>query len=439
MSKRGKNEDRLCTGFYQAHDFLNFDLKKYKSNVKPLMKINRLGIDMPPPEFIEGPYSKEGEAAWDLLNWYAKSTHEEYDRWLDSLKFQYKHTLLHELLPPNQVLNDFFEDLHIRVPHEKTLLIMESEEVTCIVSVEEIDTKRWILQMRKKLGVKMLKSHPFKKLQKQVSGWESETILQCRLTVNTNIRQEHIYKPKRFSKETLDAVTKSKTFHYPSAFLFPCGGTIKEFDKIKPIVMHDVNSLAPNGEYAWFQAYTSPVTTPPIEGEYIAWDDKKSMKQAFSNYYKLMQQKMNHNKNVGYQSSYGCLWDLVGQAVVHISILTHPDFKDFCVNMLQKKGHKPYKNPYDIKNPYKNKPGWRPPFEHYVVTINVPDDVSLEENSSTHKKRHHLVRGHLMRSKGKNAVDGFVWRRSHWRGNKELGTVTKDYVMDVDERVRKAI
>ena len=107
--------------------------------------------------------------------------------------------------------------------------------------------------------------------------------------------------------------------------------------------------------------------------------------------------------------------------------------------MLQKKGHKPYKNPYDIKNPYKNKPGWRPPFEHYVVTINVPDDVSLEENSSTHKKRHHLVRGHLMRSKGKNAVDGFVWRRSHWRGNKELGTVTKDYVMDVDERVRKAI
>ena len=43
---RKVNEEKLCTGFYQAHDFLNFDLKKYKSNVKPLININRLGINM---------------------------------------------------------------------------------------------------------------------------------------------------------------------------------------------------------------------------------------------------------------------------------------------------------------------------------------------------------------------------------------------------------
>ena len=42
-----------------------------------------------------------------------------------------------------------------------------------------------------------------------------------------------------------------------------------------------------------------------------------------------------------------------------------------------------------------------------------------------------------MRSHSDNSVDGFVWRKSHWRGNKELGTVTKDYTMNIDERINE--
>ena len=131
------------------------------------------------------------------------------------------------------------------------------------------------------------------------------------------------------------------------------------------------------------------------------------------------------------------LWRAALQTLVHISVLTHPDFKDFCVNMLKKDGMQPNKTPYNKDNPYKSRPGWRPAFEHYVVTINVPDDVSKEADASAHKKRRHLVRGHLMRSHSPNSTDGFVWRKSHWRGNREIGLVTKDYVMDVDERINQ--
>ena len=433
MAKRTKNEDKLCTGFYQAHDFLNFDLKKYRSNVKPLMDINRLGINMAPPELVDGPYSKEQEAAYNVLNWYAQSTHEEYDRWLDSLKFQYKHSILHELLPPKQILNEFFGDLHVRVPHEKTLLINSwGDQTTCILSVEEVNAAAWFVKMKKMLGVKILQPHPFKEIQKQVSAWKSETILLCRITVNTHVPTESIYKPKRFSKKVLECLTRPKTFHYPITFVLPCGGRISNLDAIRtPVLIHDVNALEPNGEYPWFQTLLQPASTPPIEGQYL----QQNLQYQSGRIKKMIKSA----EQEGYKDPMSALWQIVCQNIIHISVLTHPDFKDFCVNLLQNKGLQPHKHPYDSKNPYKSRPGWRPPFEHYVVTINVPDDVSLEENSSVHKKRHHLVRGHLMRSKGKDAIDGFVWRKSHWRGNKELGTVTKDYVMNVDEKIKKAI
>ena len=31
---------------------------------------------------------------------------------------------------------------------------------------------------------------------------------------------------------------------------------------------------------------------------------------------------------------------------------------------------------------------------------------------------------------------GFTWRRSHWRGNKKLGVITKDYNIKVDRRIK---
>ena len=143
------------------------------------------------------------------------------------------------------------------------------------------------------------------------------------------------------------------------------------------------------------------------------------------------------NRRKNYVKPTNTLWRSAFQTLVHISVLTHPDFKDFCVDMLKKDGMQPNKTPYNKDNPYKSRPGWRPAFEHYVVTINVPDDVSKEADASSHKKRRHLVRGHLMRSHSPNSTDGFVWRKSHWRGNREIGLVTKDYVMDIDERINQ--
>ena len=38
----------------------------------------------------------------------------------------------------------------------------------------------------------------------------------------------------------------------------------------------------------------------------------------------------------------------------------------------------------------------------------------------------------------RTANKGFVWRKSHWRGNREMGVVTKDYVMDLEEKLQKS-
>ena len=38
--KRKKNEDRLSGGFYQAHGFLDFDMKTHNQNTGPLEDIN---------------------------------------------------------------------------------------------------------------------------------------------------------------------------------------------------------------------------------------------------------------------------------------------------------------------------------------------------------------------------------------------------------------
>ena len=121
--------------------------------------------------------------------------------------------------------------------------------------------------------------------------------------------------------------------------------------------------------------------------------------------------------------------------VIGIGILFNPDFKDACVSCKRQGFVQPSTKVFNKKNPYKNRPSQKPKFEHYIVSLNIPDEVSSESKLQGHKKRLHFRRGHLMRSTGKNAVNGFVWRKACWVGNKEIGVVTKDYVVNINDEV----
>lgn len=431
---RLKNEDRLCGAFYKAHSFLNFDLKQHNQNTGPLSEAKMLGINLP------GVMRYREQATPDVdkyLGIYSGFCKKEYDLWMNALKFQFKASLLHEILPPKKILNDFFGDLHIRIPHEKTLLISEREDVTTLMSVEEIKSDEYIKHIKKLTGQeKWLVTNPaLRSIIKQIKSWEAESVVTCRLTFVHHIDKEYIYKPKRFKRKTLEAITKPTTAHYPMNLVFPCGLTIKKTESFLPVLCDDFLPFVNEEDYALIAPVAFPYSTKPIEGHYLYWDhtEEETLKDKL---WKQMSKQWEIDKKE-YVPPRNTLWRAAFQTLVHISVLTHPDFKEFCVNMLKKDGMQPNKTPYNKDNPYKSRPGWRPAFEHYVVTINVPDDVNKEADASTHKKRHHLVRGHLMRSHSENSTDGFVWRRSHWRGNKEIGTVTKDYVMDIDERINK--
>ena len=436
---RSINEDKLCSAFYQSHDFLNFDLKKYDKYLRPLITQNISGIqDLPDlqSEFDTKNYEKSKR----LLGAYQYSCSQEYNLWLNSLKFQFDSDILHKIMPPKSTLNQFFEDMHIRVPHEKTLLIRSGSKGATIVSVQEHKVTDYLRILRKNYGRGQAGSTKFKDVMKNkefaniyntIENFGTGTLLACRLTMHTNLPEQKIYKPERFSKDLLNTITNTRIVHYPMTTIIPTGVKISELDqdaKGPPIMLHDIVQLD-TLQNAWFMSMQNPFTTPPLEGNDLFWDreDNKSMSRQIKN--SFVKYKINAPANT--------IWHTIRQNVIHISVLTHPEFKDFCVSTLKRKGLQPNKTPYSSDNPYKQRPAWKPPFEHYMVTINVPDDVSNEAQSSTHKKRHHLVRGHLMRSSGKNSKDGFVWRKSHWRGNKKLGTVTKDYTMKIDERIDK--
>ena len=435
MMARLKNEDRLCGAFYKAHSFLDFDLKTHNQNTGLLSEANLLGINLPGVLRYREQATPEVQKIMEI---YSHVCREEYDLWMDSLKFQFHASLLHEILPPKKILNEFFGDLHIRIPHEKTLLIQERGDCTTIMSVQEHRTDKYIKQIKKLAGQDSLivTNKAVRNLLGQIKNWKTETVLACRLTFTHNLSREDIYKPKRFKNKTLETITRPTTVHYPTTIVFPCGLTIKETERENlPVLIDDLEQFKNDTDYGLFCAMVFPYSSKPIEGHYLAWDhtEQETLKDKF---WKTMNKQWGMNQN-NYVPPRNNLWRAALQTLVHISVLTHPDFKDFCVNMLKKDGMQPNRTPYNKDNPYKSRPGWRPAFEHYVVTINVPDDVSKEADASSHKKRRHLVRGHLMRSHSENSTDGFVWRKSHWRGNKEIGLVTKDYVMDIDERINK--
>jgi hypothetical protein len=76
---------------------------------------------------------------------YGVSCNKEYDAWIDSLKFQFESGLLHQVIPPKAILNNFFGDLEVRMPHEQTLLIENHPGgITFCVRVEETTIRAWV-------------------------------------------------------------------------------------------------------------------------------------------------------------------------------------------------------------------------------------------------------------------------------------------------------
>ena len=127
-----------------------------------------------------------------------------------------------------------------------------------------------------------------------------------------------------------------------------------------------------------------------------------------------------------------CVYELIFSAISHMSVYSHPDFKEFCVRELKQQGLEPKKVTYQTGKPFK-KMSNKPKFEHYLLDLNIPTECDDHTTGKAGKKRFHLVRGHLMRTQDK----GFTWRRSHWRGNRKLGVITKDYNLKIDPRIKR--
>ena len=69
----------------------------------------------------------------------------------------------------------------------------------------------------------------------------------------------------------------------------------------------------------------------------------------------------------------------------------------------------------------------RPMFEHFVMEMEVdePDPEQTGRTCVQPRKRQHQVRGHRRVYKSGKTV----WVKPHWRGDKNLGVIKKDYEM----------
>lgn len=77
--------------------------------------------------------------------------------------------------------------------------------------------------------------------------------------------------------------------------------------------------------------------------------------------------------------------------------------------------------------------------EHYVITIGKKNQKSSTYSSNgnpQNNKRCHMVRGHFRFYSPERPlfgrVSGWIWVPEHERGNPQLGTITKDYLIEED-------
>tara|TARA_Y100000114_G_scaffold135684_2_gene136657 strand:- start:6359 stop:7723 length:1365 start_codon:yes stop_codon:yes gene_type:complete len=444
---RLRNKQQLSSGFYHAHDVLNLNFdrssisqgeqirKKYNKNYADLINLNMLGnmagLKQTGPDYVFD----------DSLEKFISVCGDEYDKWLKSTKFSYNMTTLLDVMPNNTTVNKFFEDLVIRVPSEQCLIIKEHPFFTTILAIEEYSKAEKHNYIRDTLVKKAQVPKEALKSFDQMTNFEFDSWLKCTVTFSYCLEDE-IKKDilnDSLEEEVKKVLTGRRSFFLPQEFWVPIGNQVKvsmlETGLIFPI------PLIPNDPFcAWEKNLPNIIThlyTPhrvTEHGHQSIYKDEY-VEEARKERNERIKTFTDVDFAISRASPFVSTLEHVLNTVIGIGILFNPDFKDACVSCKRQGFVQPSTKVFNKKNPYKNRPSQKPKFEHYIVSLNIPDEVSSESKLQGHKKRLHFRRGHLMRSTGKNAVNGFVWRKACWVGNKEIGVVTKDYVVNINDEV----
>ena len=402
-----KDKNTLNPAFYKMMDFF---LDEKKPHIKRLADRGILGFTYPEE-------NKEFYNEW---------TKKQYEVWNDSLKFQFSMSTLHKSLPKNVSFQQFFKDIHLRVPHEKTLLLQHNEEnsdtsMCQMVSVQEMPLYKFEIDyIKKNSGV------DWKNL---ISKWISygvEDVYLCISNIYTNADKSAWSNLDEHDPLDIQAMTGPVCFSYPQMIVLPAGLTLEQTRNLQPaqVGSHEMTITPDNSCYV--DAICSPFKSYGIKGKPFLYHGAEKEQTKFFKAQALGKTVGMQKINTGMQ-----LWERVFSAVSHMSVFSHPDFKEFCVRELKQKGLEPKQLTYSTGKPFpKNRK--KPMYEHYLLDLNIPTECDDHTDGEAKKKRFHLVRGHLMRTPD----GGFTWRKSHWRGNKKLGVITKDYNIKIDRRIK---
>tara|TARA_R100001443_G_scaffold67464_2_gene76267 strand:+ start:4128 stop:5519 length:1392 start_codon:yes stop_codon:yes gene_type:complete len=423
--------DSQMTGYDLAttQDFMQEEHKlqsKYGNNYQQMIMNNKI------------PY-EEISVLNQQLYYEQEYLKEEYDLWLDCLKMQFDVQTLHKYLPKKTELIEFFSDVQLRMPHEKTLLIQEYDKNSCaLVSIKETkakDFKKKIkpIALNNSAGVisRRNKLHP-KRIFNSWNLKRNESVYEAKISVFTNLTHDSILNKEEHDLKDISFLTRPTCFSVPVSFSFPAGLSLDKYQYFHPTKDEGIKSLitsyAPNKTGGSMFKMSDPYFAP------IFFPDSFRFKNKILNTEK-QQYYLTNTEPFNIQASYMEMNDaaymLVMNAMTHMSIYSHPDFREFCVRKLKKQGQQPQQITLKKGEPFKKQIN-KPKFEHYLLDLTIPAESDDHTDGEAGKKRYHLVRGHLMRTnKGK-----FTWRQSHWRGNKKLGVITKDYNIEVDRRIK---
>ena len=356
----------------------------------------------------------------------------EYDLWLNCLKMQFDVKTLHKYLPKKTELIEFFSNVHLRMPHEKTLLIQEYDKsCVALVSIEETKAK----DFKKKINpIGISKRDPLnpKRIFDSWSLKRNDTVYEATLSVYTNLKHQDILNKEEHELADISFLTRPICFCVPLSFAFPAGLTLEKYQYFNPTKDDGIKAIStsntPNKNGGALGKMSDPYYASIFFPEAFRLKNKilKLNKQQY-----FMANTEPYRIQTSYMDMSDATYMLIINAMTHMSIYGHPDFKEFCVRELKREGHDIKKITLNKSKPFK-KQFDKPKFEHYLLDLNIPTECDDHTDGEAKKKRFHLVRGHLMRTPD----GGFTWRKSHWRGNRKLGVITKDYNLRVDPRIK---
>jgi len=290
-----------------------------------------------------------------------------------------------------------------------------------MVSVQEIPLYKFettYLGIRSNAGWKDL-------IEKWISHGVEDVYL-CIANIYTNADKSEWSNTDEYDPLDIQAMTGPKCFSYPQIVVLPAGLTLEQTRKFQPAII-DMNEMTTTPDNScYIDAFLSPLKSYGIKGKPFAYRGAEKEQKKFFKAQALGKAVGMEKLNTGMQ-----LWERVFSAVSHMSVYSHPDFKEFCVRELKQKGLEPKQLTYQTGKPFP-RDRVKPMYEHYLLDLNIPTECDDHTDGKAKKKRFHLVRGHLMRTPD----GGFTWRKSHWRGNRKLGVITKDYNLRVDPRIK---